>query len=87
MRTKEWYGWHSPEFQMLAPDNKHYAQLVWYAPGLCQYGVDLSSVLEDEGTVAAVKEAAEISMGTEIAELNIVHICSLATKVLSLTEY
>jgi nucleolar protein 58 len=88
MRTKEWYGWHFPELQMLVPDNKHYAQLVLLCGMRTAYAnMDLSSVLEDEGTVAAVKEAAEISMGTEIAELDIVNISSLADQVLSLTEY
>jgi nucleolar protein 58 len=49
--------------------------------------MDLSSILEDESQVAALKEAAEISMGTEIADLDILNISSLAEQVLSLTEY
>jgi len=48
---------------------------------------DLSSILEDESVEAAIKEAAEISMGTEIADMDIEHMSSLAQQVLSLTEY
>ena len=36
---------------------------------------------------AAIKEAAEVSMGTEVADMDIVNIQSLAEQVLSLTEY
>jgi len=48
---------------------------------------DLSSILEDETVEAAVKEAAEISMGTEIADLDVINIQALADQVLSMTEY
>eukprot|EP00804_Cyclotella_cryptica_P030300 CCRYP_011845-RA/>CCRYP_011845-RA protein AED:0.15 eAED:0.15 QI:306/1/1/1/1/1/3/1334/533 len=88
MRVKEWYGWHFPELQGIVNDNAQYSKLVL----TCGYRSkfrdhDLSTILEEESIEAAVKEAAEISMGTEISELDIINIQSLAEQVLSLTEY
>jgi nucleolar protein 58 len=88
MRVKEWYGWHFPELQALVSDNASYAQLVLKCGMRPDYAkMDLSSILEDESVEATVKENAEISMGTEIADLDILNIKSLAEQVLSLTEY
>jgi len=88
MRVKEWYGWHFPELQGILSDNAQYSRLVLKCgmrPNFAKN--DLSEILEDETTEAAVKEAAEISMGTEIAEIDIINIQALAEQVLSMTEY
>jgi nucleolar protein 58 len=88
MRVKEWYGWHFPELQALVSDNAKYAQLVLKCGMRPEFSqTDLSSILDDETVEASVKEAAEISMGTEIADLDILNIKSLAEQVMSLTEY
>lgn len=88
MRVKEWYGWHFPELQGLVNDNAKYAKLVLECGMRSNYREhDLSSILEEETTEKAVKEAAEVSMGTEIADVDIIHMSSLANQVLSLTEY
>lgn len=42
---------------------------------------------EVEAMVQAVQQAAEVSMGTDVTDLDILHIQSLAEQVLSLTEY
>lgn len=88
MRVKEWYGWHFPELQALLKENAQYAQLVLKVGLRTAYkSSDLSSILEDEMQERAIKEAAEVSMGTEIAEMDILHMQSLAEQVLSMTEY
>eukprot|EP00529_Nitzschia_sp_RCC80_P025681 CAMPEP_0113492998 /NCGR_PEP_ID=MMETSP0014_2-20120614/28364_1 /TAXON_ID=2857 /ORGANISM="Nitzschia sp." /LENGTH=520 /DNA_ID=CAMNT_0000386845 /DNA_START=152 /DNA_END=1714 /DNA_ORIENTATION=+ /assembly_acc=CAM_ASM_000159 len=88
MRVKEWYGWHFPELQALLSDNAQYAKLVLKCGMRPEFSkTDLSDILEDETTENAVKEAAEVSMGTEIAELDIINIQALAEQVLSMTEY
>ncbi|CAB9521463.1 Nucleolar protein 58 [Seminavis robusta] len=88
MRVKEWYGWHFPELQALVSDNVHYSKLVLKCGLRPQFkNTDLSSILEDESQQNTVKEAAEISMGTEIADVDVIHIQSLAEQVLSMTEY
>ena len=88
MRVKEWYGWHFPELQALIKENSQYSQLVLKVGMRTGFRLsDLSSILEDEMQERAIKEAAEVSMGTEIAEMDILHMQSLAEQVLSMTEY
>jgi len=88
MRVKEWYGWHFPEMQAIVAENARYSKVVLK----CGYrteirNTDLSDILDDELVEKAVKEAAEVSMGTEISDLDIVNIKALAEQVLSMTEY
>ena len=88
MRVKEWYGWHFPELQALVNDNAQYSKLVLKCGYRHKYkDTDLSDILEDETSEATIKEAAEISMGTEIAEIDIIHMSALAEQVLSMSEY
>ena len=88
MRVKEWYGWHFPELQGMVSDNALYSKLVIKCGMRENFSqMDLSEILEEESMEAAVKEAAEISMGTDITELDILNIRSLGEQVLSMTEY
>lgn len=88
MRVKEWYGWHFPEMQAIVNDNAAYSKVVLACGYRTNYkNTDLSQILEDETVESAVKEAAEVSMGTEISDLDIINIQALAEQVLSLTEY
>lgn len=88
MRVKEWYGWHFPEMQAIVADNAAYSKTVLACGFRTNYkSTDLSSILEDESVEKAIKDAAEVSMGTEIADMDILNIKSLAEQVLSMTEY
>ncbi|GMI02463.1 hypothetical protein TrLO_g40 [Triparma laevis f. longispina] len=92
MRVKEWYGWHMPELAKALPDNTHYAKLVLNV-GLRTNikNCDLNELFEqdnvDQSVIDNVKDLAEISMGTEISEMDIINIKSLAEQVLSMSEY
>ena len=88
MRLREWYGWHFPEVGKILPDNLTYAKVI-LKMGMrtnaknIEFGTDLLTP-EDE---AHIKEAAEISMGSEIStedELNIKELCN---QIIFLTEY
>jgi len=88
MRVKEWYGWHFPELQGIVNDNAQYSKLVLTCGYRSKFREnDLSQILEEESIESAVKEAAEVSMGTEISDLDVINIQSLAEQVLSMTEY
>jgi nucleolar protein 58 len=88
MRVKEWYGWHFPELQALVGENAQYSNLVLKCGFRTNFRTtDLSDILEDEMQERAIKEAAEVSMGTEIADMDILHMKALAEQVLSMTEY
>ena len=87
MRVREWYGWHFPEMGKIVTDNIAFAKTV-KTMGMRSKAssTDLSSVL-DEDTESELKEAAEISMGTEISEEDLLHIVSLCDQVISISEY
>jgi nucleolar protein 58 len=76
------------ELQGIVNDNAQYSKLVLTCGYRSKFREnDLSGILEEESTEAAVKEAAEVSMGTEVSDLDIINIQSLAEQVLSMSEY
>lgn len=87
MRIKEWYGWHFPELAKIIVDNIAFAKVV-KAVGMRQNvaTIDLSSILPEE-LIQEVKEAAVISMGTEIAESDVENINHLAIQILDINQY
>ena len=87
MRVKEWYGWHFPEMGRIVNDNLAYARVI-LSMGMRTSAAkaDLAEILPEE-IEAAVKAAAEISMGTEITTEDLDNIKALAEQVVSFTEY
>ncbi|XP_047338387.1 probable nucleolar protein 5-2 [Impatiens glandulifera] len=87
MRVREWYGWHFPELAKIVTDNILYAKTVKLMGDRTNAAkLDFSEVLPDE-TETDLKEAANISMGTEVSELDLINIRDLCDQVLSLSEY
>ena len=70
MRLREWYGWHFPELSKIITDNLIYTKTV-KAIGQREKtsSVDLEGILPED-IEKDVKDAAEISMGTEISEVD-----------------
>jgi len=87
MRCREWYGWHFPEMGKIVTDNLAFVKTV-QVMGIRTNAAttDLSEVLPEE-VEEKVKEAAEISMGTEISEMDILNISHLCEQVIEITEY
>ncbi|KAI1337693.1 hypothetical protein F5Y15DRAFT_151135 [Xylariaceae sp. FL0016] len=87
MRVKEWYGWHFPELDRIINDNLAYARIILHM-GMRENAAstDLSEILPDD-LEARVKAGAEVSMGTEIGEIDLENIKLLAEQVISFTEY
>ena len=87
MRVKEWYGWHFPEMGRIVNDNLAYARVI-LSMGMRTSAAkaDLADILPEE-IEAAVKAAAEVSMGTEITTEDLENIQALAEQVVSFTEY
>lgn len=87
MRCKEWYGWHFPELAKIVPDNEQYVKTI-LAIGVKENAseTDLSEFLDDKKE-KQVKEMAELSMGTEITEEDMLNIGQLCKNVLDLYEY
>ena len=77
------------ELQAIANDNAQYSKTVLAAGFRTNIKhTDLSAIFEDESHEKQVKDAAEVSTGTEIADMDIINIQGLAEQVLkSITEY
>ncbi|KAE8695454.1 Nucleolar protein 58 [Hibiscus syriacus] len=87
MRVREWYGWHFPELTKIVQDNILYAKAVKLMGDRANAAkLDFSEILLEE-VETEVKEAAVISMGTEINDLDLINIKELCDQVLNLSEY
>ncbi|ONK63427.1 uncharacterized protein A4U43_C07F15040 [Asparagus officinalis] len=87
MRVREWYGWHFPELAKIVQDNIQYAKVVKLMGNRVNAAhLDFSEVLSEEAE-AELKEAAVISMGTEVNDLDLLNIKELCDQVLALSEY
>ncbi|KAM3236579.1 hypothetical protein P3L10_016616 [Capsicum annuum] len=87
MRVREWYGWHFPELAKIVQDNILYAKAVKLMGDRVNAAkLDFSEILTED-VEAELKEAAMISMGTEVSDLDLENIKDLCSQVLSLSEY
>jgi len=68
MRLREWYGWHFPEMGKIVTDSLVFTKVV-SAIGMRHKSsaTDLSGIIPED-IEKEVKQAAEISMGTDISE-------------------
>ncbi|XP_012262754.1 nucleolar protein 58 [Athalia rosae] len=87
MRCREWYGWHFPELGKIITDNVAFVKTVKVI-GTRENTAnsDLSDTLPEE-IEEKVKEAAEISMGTEISDDDILNIQHLCDQVIEISNY
>ncbi|XP_044268856.1 nucleolar protein 58 [Tribolium madens] len=87
MRCREWYGWHFPELGKIITDNVAFVKTVKIIGTRDNTAnSDLSDILPEE-IEEKVKEAAEISMGTEISEDDILNIQNLCDQVVEISNY
>ncbi|XVF31219.1 hypothetical protein REPUB_Repub16aG0126800 [Reevesia pubescens] len=87
MRIREWYGWHFPELTKIVQDNILYAKTVKLMGDRANAAkLDFSEILPEE-VETDLKEAAVISMGTEVNDLDLMNIKELCDQVISLAEY
>jgi len=87
MRVKEWYGWHFPEMTKILSDNIVYAKVVLLMGMRAKAGdTDFSGLLPEE-LESELKEAAILSMGTEISEEDLLNIRSLCHQVVDIHDY
>jgi nucleolar protein 58 len=87
MRVKEWYGWHFPEMGKIITDNLAYARVIKAMGFRTNAATTSFELVLPEDLEATLKQAAELSMGTEISDTDMAHIHSLCDQVISITEY
>lgn len=89
MRLREWYGWHFPELERIVTENTTYAKVV-VAIGkktqLKEGTIKLEDIVPEE-IEEDIKKAAEISMGSDILDTDVLNISALATQVIDLADY
>jgi len=87
MRVREWYGWHFPELGRIITDNLGFAKVVKQMGARVNAArTDFANILP-EALQNEIREAAQISMGTEVSEEDIDNIKELCDQVISITEY
>jgi len=87
MRVREWYGWHFPEMGRIVVDNIQYAKVVRkMGVRTAASSTDLSDILAEE-VEKETKQAAAVSMGTELAPEDTQNIQHLCDQVISISEY
>jgi nucleolar protein 56 len=92
MRIREWYGYHFPELVRFVPDNHQYAraaQFIGNKDTLNEEKLpDLAAILDDDSTCAQnVLDAARGSMGSSLADIDMLNINAFAIRVVSIAEY
>lgn len=90
MRLKEWYGWHFPELGKIVTDNVVFAQsvqLIGMRTNVKNFSDEELQAVVPEDIADEVKQAAEISMGTEITSDDEGHLKTLAGQVISISQY
>ena len=88
MRVREWYGWHFPELSRIVADHVEYANVVLQVGDrVTAADTDLSDFISDDSVAQEVKDAAMVSMGTEISADDLAHVQALATQVKELSLY
>ncbi|XP_017041304.1 nucleolar protein 58 [Drosophila ficusphila] len=87
MRAREWYGWHFPELGKIITDNIAFVKTIKLVGTRDNMATsDLSDILPED-VEEKVKEAAEISMGTEISEEDVLNIQCLCDEIISINDY
>ena len=88
MRLKEWFGWHFPEMTKVVTDSLAYANCVLAMKSRRENcsETDFSTILSEE-IEKELKDVAEVSMGTEIADEDIISIMHLADQIVELMNY
>ncbi|KAL3156979.1 Nucleolar protein 58 [Trebouxia sp. C0009 RCD-2024] len=88
MRVREWYGWHFPEMTKIVADNIKYAKAIKLM-GTRENAAerDFSGIPLEEEEESHLKDAAVISMGTEISAEDMMNIEALCDQVIALAEY
>jgi nucleolar protein 58 len=90
MRLREWYGWHFPELAKIVGDNLVYAKLVLtvgYRTEVKTIDENATDAVTSAEILVEVKKAAEVSMGVEITDEDLMHIKELAERVVELSVY
>ena len=90
MRLKEWYCWHFPELSVIITDNLLFAKIVKLI-GMKNNipNIDFKKEIPEvpDNLITEIKEASEISMGTDILPDDELYIKELADQIIEMYAY
>ncbi|KAG0369606.1 snoRNP complex protein nop56, partial [Mortierella sp. AD032] len=91
MRMREWYSWHFPELVKIVNDNYKFAKLAKLIKNKSDLSESQLEALEeitgDANQAQQILDAARASMGTDIAEIDMINIENFAKRVIDLADY
>lgn len=92
MRVREWYSWHFPELVRIVSDNQKFAQCALFIgnkTSLTEDSLhDLAAIVDDDNSTArAIIEAAKVSMGQDISEVDMENVMLFAKRTVDLARY
>eukprot|EP00808_Paulinella_micropora_P024152 g61485.t1 len=91
MRIREWYSYHFPELSTLVKDNYHFARLAKLMGNKATLTdaslTAITDILGDEGQAKEVLQASRMSMGTDVAEIDMGILQHFADRIIALHEY
>lgn len=92
MRVREWYSWHFPELIKIVSENQQYARLALFIGDKKTLSDDrlhdLAAVVNDDADIAqSIIDAARVSMGQDISEIDMENVVDFAKRVVSLSNY
>merc|ERR1739848_765910 len=84
MRIREWYSYHFPELIKIVPDNYTFAKCVKVVKNRKEL---MEEAVMDSAKAKAIIDASKMSMGMDIAPLDLMNIEKFANRVIALAEY
>jgi len=91
MRMREWYSYHFPELNRIIDDHNQFARLVKLIGDRTTISEEtlpeIQEIVMDESKADEILKASRMSMGTEIAEFDLMNIRTFADRVINLTSY
>lgn len=91
MRVREWYSWHFPELVRCVNENYLFCKLAHTIKNKSSLSEEslpvLTEITGDPAKAQEILDAAKLSMGTDISEIDMLNIDRFAVRVMKLAEY
>ena len=91
-RVREWYSWHFPELVKIVSDNHLYSKLVIFIGDKTTLSEDslhnLAAIVNDDESIAqGIINAARVSMGRDLSEMDMENVQLFAKRAVALAAY
>jgi nucleolar protein 56 len=91
MRAREWYSWHFPELVKVCTDNIMFARCAYFIGKRTTLSAEklpeLEAITMDSTMAQSILDAAKMSMGFDISDIDMLNITMFTEKVVHLADY